>query len=156
MNFHNKTFFFFIQKMIWISIVKCHCLTLNRCVLYIWHFMQNSVLCTYGWKNFDSPPCVKIYSLWRCGWICPRIKLLAGSGLFPNHNYHVYLVISPSYPGENHRLAKTRSRKGGSIPSNNRRWCPHADLQPNDGPWWWCRVTVQWSLVGSYTLKFAK
>ena len=29
---------------------------------YIWHFLQNSILRTYKWKNFDSPPCVKIYS----------------------------------------------------------------------------------------------
>ena len=37
MNFNNKTFFFFIKKIILISIDRCHCLTLNRCVLYIWH-----------------------------------------------------------------------------------------------------------------------
>ena len=61
MYFNNKTFFLFYSTIL-ISITKCHCLTLNRCVLYIWHFLQISILRTYGWKNIDSLPCVKIYS----------------------------------------------------------------------------------------------
>ena len=35
MNLHNKTFFFFIQTNKLLSFAKCHCLTLNRCVLYL-------------------------------------------------------------------------------------------------------------------------